>query len=89
VIDSALKKVFTLQEFYQLIECVFSNDVLKQHYGVIGIRKILSIEEGPPIQMVIDANLIPKLIEYIQSETFPHLQLEAAWAITNIASGSS
>lgn len=39
--------------------------------------------------MVIDANLIPKLIEYIQSETFPHLQLEAAWAITNIASGSS
>jgi hypothetical protein len=29
---------------------------------MIGIRKILSIAENPPIQAVIDAGLVPKLI---------------------------
>lgn len=29
---------------------------------MIGIRKILSIAENPPIQAVIDAGLVPKMI---------------------------
>lgn len=36
------------------------------HYGVIGLRKILSVEDGPPIQMVIDANMVPRLLEFIK-----------------------
>lgn len=58
------------------------------HYGVIGIRKVLSVEV-PPIQPIIDANLISPLIEFMKATQYPHLQLEAAWALTNVASGTS
>lgn len=66
-----------------------SDDILRQHYGLIGIRKILSIAENPPIQPVIDAGLVPKMIDYIKQEEYPQLQLEATWALTNVASGTT
>lgn len=43
----------------------------------------------PPIQPIIDANLIPRLMEFMQATDMPHLQLEAAWALTNVCSGTS
>ena len=64
--------------------------VLKNEYlGVIGLRKLLSIEENPPIQAVIDANLIGKFIEFMGRSDQPSLQLESTWALTNIATGNS
>lgn len=54
----------------------------------IGFRKLLSIENGPPIQAVIDANLIPVFIE-ILNHPIPKFQFEAAWCLTNVASGST
>jgi len=53
------------------------------------VRKILSIEKTPPIQPVIDIGMVPHLVEFIQQETMPDLQFEAAWALTNIASGNA
>jgi hypothetical protein len=88
-IDSCLMRNFAMEDFFGILEAINTNDRFKQHFGVIGLRKILSIEEGPPIQPVIDANLVPKLIEFMQRDDEPHLQLEAAWALTNIASGST
>jgi hypothetical protein len=88
-IDECLKKTYTMNDFFELIEAINSDDRMKQHYGVIGLRKILSIEDGPPIQPVIDANLVPRLINFMQRDDEPHLQLEAAWALTNVASGTT
>lgn len=42
-------------------------DILKQHFGIIGVRKLLSQKKSPPIQQVIDAGLIPKLIKYAEN----------------------
>lgn len=89
LVDECLKKTYTMEEFPYLVEAILSKDIHRQHLGVIGLRKILSIEEGPPIQPVIDANLVPRLIEFMQREDLPHLQLESAWALTNVASGTT
>jgi importin subunit alpha-1 len=58
------------------------------HEGIIGLRKLLSADQ-PPIQRVIDLNLVPKMIDLIKQQTYPYLQMEATWALTNIASGTS
>lgn len=75
--------------FADLISAINEGDILNQHYGMIGIRKILSIAENPPIQAVIDAGLIPKMIGYVKQMEYPQLQLEATWALTNVASGTT
>ena len=58
-----------------------------QIFGMIGLRRLLSIENEPPVQIVIDLGLVPRILELVQLGEAPKLQFEAAWCITNIASG--
>ncbi|KAM3141605.1 hypothetical protein pb186bvf_006210 [Paramecium bursaria] len=83
------KRTFTIQDFPQILTNIYSEDLILQHWGVTGLRKMLSVEVGAPIQQVIDANLVPKMIEIIQKAVTPQLILEAAWALTNVASGNT
>jgi len=32
-----------MENFHELVQSIVSDDVLRQHYGLIGVRKILSI----------------------------------------------
>lgn len=66
-----------------------SGDEDQQKEAACAVRKALSVDVGPPIQEVIDAGLVPILVHLLQARHNPKLQFEAAWALTNVASGTS
>jgi importin subunit alpha-1 len=68
---------------------LLSFDFEKRLSAVIKIRKLLSIEKNPPIQEILDAQILPILIKYIEEEKNIQFKFEIAWIFTNIASGTS
>jgi len=82
------KQHYSLEDLPQLIEAMNSNDSSQYLFSAQGFRKMLSLEHDPPIQQVIDAGVVPFLIDWVQHFDHPQLQFEAGWALTNIASGT-
>ena len=72
-----------------LVQKVLSNEQEDYHYGLIGIRKLLSKEDNPPIQPIIDAGVVPRLIQLTSPLSPKKVQFEAAWCLTNICSGTT
>jgi importin subunit alpha-2 len=82
-----LQPNMSLQDIIELINTTKSAEELFP--AVQSIRKMLSRERNPPIDDVIKANLVHELVNYLSCSEYPMLQFEAAWALTNIASGTS
>ena len=62
-------------DFTKVVEAFNSQDRFQQYYGTIDLRKLLANEDHPLIQPVIDANLVPRLIEFMKIESEPYLQV--------------
>ncbi|KAI5168486.1 hypothetical protein PAEPH01_0174 [Pancytospora epiphaga] len=86
--------------FDSLLERLNSGDLETVYKGTFECRSSLSVEGTPPIQEVIDAGIIPRIVQLLNPATysvFPETsitfitktRIEAAWIITNIASGTN
>jgi importin subunit alpha-6/7 len=99
-------------------EKLCSNDLEQVHQGVYEFRSLLSVEDSPPIQPVIDSGCVPRFVQLLDlsyltsapmalngrslsnmqrefpdfnvvTEVANKIRVEAAWVITNIASGTT
>ncbi|CAO2203062.1 unnamed protein product [Urochloa humidicola] len=78
-----------LESLPAMVSGVYSDDNNLQLEATTQFRKLLSIERSPPIEEVIQSGVVPRFVQFLTREDFPQLQFEAAWALTNIASGTS
>ncbi|RNF17425.1 putative importin alpha [Trypanosoma conorhini] len=59
------------------------------YQGVLMLRKILAVEKDPPHDEVNQSGVIPYLLNLMDRFEAPRLQFEAAWALTNVAAGTT
>jgi len=43
--------------------------------GLVGIRKLLSIANNPPIQQVVDSGIVPKILSFMSLSESPAFQV--------------
>lgn len=81
-----MEKVKMIPQYAHALNTSQDQQVLLE--ATMAVRRLLSIERDPPIVEVIHSGIVPKLVEFL-SHNNPSLVFEAAWALTNIASGNS
>ncbi|XP_068177383.1 importin subunit alpha-8 [Antennarius striatus] len=87
--DYASNEMVATLSIEEIIRDVNSDCRESQTRGCQAARKLLSQERNPPLKEIIDANLLSRFVSFLGMYDEPTLQFEAAWALTNVASGTS
>eukprot|EP01137_Pigoraptor_chileana_P002526 Opistho-2@2342 len=90
--ESEERRTVQLRELAEAMPAVSaslrSEDIQAQLNGARFCRQILS-KKNPPTDIVVQAGLVPLLVSCLRKDDYPTIQIEAAWSITNIASGDT
>ena len=78
----------SIKDFSKIINLFHSQNIDDKFKGLIGIRKLLSLESNPPIQEIIELNIVQELISLLDSNLY-EFKYEATYCLCNIASGTS
>eukprot|EP00919_Chromeraceae_sp_WS-2016_P059847 GHVR01142244.1.p1 GENE.GHVR01142244.1~~GHVR01142244.1.p1 ORF type:complete len:518 (+),score=120.84 GHVR01142244.1:29-1582(+) len=85
---SSCGKKYIKEQLPQMVQGIMAADHQQQFISTQQFRKLLSIEQNPPIQEVTECGVVPRFVEFLSEFNRPEIQFEAAWALTNVASGS-
>ncbi|XP_049883840.1 importin subunit alpha-1-like [Pectinophora gossypiella] len=72
----------------EIVQGLRSEDLAIKTSSARAARRMLSREQNPPISTMVEAGVIKPLVEALDRDDCADLQFEAAWALTNIASGT-
>ena len=76
-----------LSKFPEIITAFRANDLTQKYTGLVGIRKLLTLQNAP-IQELVDIGITSELLLLLDN-SYPEFQYEALWCLTNIATGTS
>ena len=84
--NECLIKSFKYEDLPFLFDELTSIDFKRKYLGLLHLEDLLEEPEndGLLINKLIDVHFIPKLIDFLESDEFPELQLESAWVLRNI-----
>ncbi|OAD59509.1 Importin subunit alpha-2 [Eufriesea mexicana] len=85
--ESNLSPISTSIE--EIVNAMKSLDETVQLLATQSCRKMLSREKNPPIDCMIQRGIVPLCVKFLDYHHNDALQFEAAWALTNVASGTS
>ncbi|KAF2351247.1 Armadillo [Trinorchestia longiramus] len=78
-----------LAPYEEMVQVIRSGGEEEQYATVKRTRKLLSKNDGTPIDEFLKVGILPPLKACLEKHHNPQLQFETLWALTNIASGTS
>jgi len=85
--ENCNKMNIELSKFPEIIAAFRSQDISQKYTGLVGIRKLLTLQSAP-IQELVDLGITSELLSLLDN-SYPEFQYEALWCLTNIATGTS
>ena len=85
--NNTVSKAYGINDIPMLIGMLQNTDTSADEVltAVQGFRKMLSVEQCPPVQEVLNSGAVPMFVKLLESNN-TKVQFEAAWALTNVAS---